>query len=76
MTDVLPPDTPDEVGVSYIAEMFGISRAAVIARINGGDLPARKIPGGGDAYTYIVRPTDAALIWGHKLRKKLAAAAS
>lgn len=72
-TDLLPADAPDEVGVGYIADLFRVSRAAVVARIKNGDLPAKAIPGSGRSFTYSVRPSDAALIWGHKLRKRAAA---
>ncbi|MCP2628106.1 hypothetical protein NLB33_35235 [Mycolicibacterium smegmatis] len=70
MTDLLPADAPEEVGVGYISGLFDVSRAAVVARIKNGDLPARVIPGSGRSFTYAIRPSDAALIWGHKLRKQ------
>lgn len=69
MDQLLPADTPDEVGVGYIAEIFGIATATVLHRIKTGALPAKPLPCGGGSITYIVRPADALLIWGHRLRR-------
>lgn len=48
--------------VREVAELLGISSAAVRLMIARGDLPGRKIGGGTERVTYII-PTDALLLW-------------
>lgn len=71
---VLPSDAPEEVGVGWIVEHFGVSPATVTHRIRTGALPARAIPGRGSSVFYAIRPEHAAAIWGHRLIRKTAAA--
>lgn len=64
-------DIPDEVGVSWIARAFGVTTNTVLHAVKVGKLPADAIPDlSGSVLTYRVRPADALLVWGHRLRTK------
>jgi len=48
--------------VPEVAELLGVSSAAVRLMIHRGDLPGRKVGGGTERVTYII-PTGALLTW-------------
>lgn len=70
--DLLPVDAPEYASVAYIAKEFGITPNSVRRAITDGRLPAIPVvgpEGRRQTAAYAVRPVDAALIWGHKLRR-------
>lgn len=67
---LLPEDCPEYAAVSWVAAVFGIRPSTVHNAIHKGRLPAIEVHGSTRAIvTYAIRPVDAALVWGHKLRK-------
>ncbi|MBN7481028.1 hypothetical protein [Mycobacteroides abscessus] len=70
MSDLLPADAPDVVSPDWISTTFGVPRTTVYRAIRDGRLPAlplrRETTGG---ITTGVRPVDALLVWGYKLRR-------
>ena len=56
--------------VSEIAQLLGISSAAVRLMIARGDLPGRKVGGGSERVTYII-PTAALIAWLDGARRAL-----
>lgn len=72
----LPPGTPEIGTTGCVADVFGVTPAAVKHRITRGDLPAVAVPSGGGRVTYVVRLMDAALLWGDRLTRSTGAMAS
>lgn len=67
VAEALGPDAPAEVGVGWVAERFAVSTSAVTHAVRTGRLPSRAIPTSSGRFVYLVRPADAAVIWGHRL---------
>lgn len=57
---------PDTVGVRWVAQVFGISRRAVLQAIRAGTLPATR-DGDGRCEQWSIKPSDAVLRWGYRL---------
>ncbi|MCB1258436.1 MAG: hypothetical protein KDB26_15100 [Microthrixaceae bacterium] len=57
-------ELPEIVGSDWCAETFGITTAAVGAAIRDGRLPAERLRS-----VWVIKPKDALLLWGHRLRR-------
>ena len=55
-------EVPEIAGVGWVAETFGLTTTAVSHAIRDGRLDAKKISG-----AWLVRPEDAARLWGNRL---------
>lgn len=55
-------EIPEVVDVPWCASVFGVTRTAVSRAIREGRLPARKFGG-----VWMINPTDATRLWGHRL---------
>lgn len=71
---LLDPDQP-RVTAPRIAEIFGLHPTTVIHAIRVGKLAADVVEARGGRATYGIRPRDAALIWGYRLRDQNATTA-
>jgi len=61
---------PARVSTSWISKTFGITKRSVVSAISTGKLPADELRSlGGNVAAYSIRPSDAFLIWGHRLLK-------
>lgn len=61
------------VSITAIAATFGVAAPTVLAAIRSGRLPAKRAKAAtGRTVMWLVRPRDAALIWGHRLRRATA----
>ena len=70
---LLPPDSPELASPEWVAQTFGLAaKATVIQAIRAGKLPALRVASPGGRANYAIRPHDAALIWGHRLRTNAA----
>lgn len=69
--DALLDPSAEPVTVPVISDTFRISETSVLHAIRTGKLPATEIRGRGmrKPVAYMVRTRDAALIWGHRLRR-------
>lgn len=59
---------PDTVPLSWIAERFHVSKSAVHHAVDAGRLPAELIHEHAGK-VYVARPSDAMLIWGHRVAR-------
>lgn len=66
---VLDPDAK-RVTANETARIFGINVTTVIHAINVGKLPAERVGDQRRAFAWLIRPRDAALIWGHRLNSR------
>lgn len=66
---LLDPDLP-RVTATETARLFGVNVTTVVHAINVGKLPAERVGEARKAYAWLIRPRDAVLIWGHKLRAR------
>ena len=63
---VLPvEDIPEMVSPGWCARMFGVTRTGVLSAIKRGELPAVK-----DGDKWLIRPSDAALLWAKRLPRE------
>lgn len=71
LLDIPAADIPPLVGLSWIVDHFGVTGTSVQHAVKQGKLPAISVPNShGKVLAWKVRPADALLIWGHKLRKE------
>lgn len=77
LDELLPSDSPELATPEWVAQTFGLAaKATVIQAIRSGKLPALRVASPGRRGAYAIRPADAALIWGHRLRRTDPAAKS
>lgn len=57
---------PEYATTKWCAETFGISRSAVLSAIAHGNVPAVR-----DGKEWLIRPSDAALMWGWRLNRSV-----
>lgn len=70
LDEVLDADA-ERVSITAIAATFGIAAPTVLAAIRDGRLPAKRANSAtGRTIMWLIRPRDAALIWGHRLRRR------
>jgi hypothetical protein len=70
LLDMPAEEIPPLVGLSWVVEHFGVTGTSVQHAVKQGKLPAISVPDShGRVLAWKVRPADALLIWGHKLRK-------
>lgn len=70
LLDIPAADIPPLVGLSWVVEHFGVSGTSVQNAVKNGKLPSLAVyNSAGEVLVRKVRPADALLIWGHKLRK-------
>ncbi|BBY99638.1 hypothetical protein MFAL_31050 [Mycolicibacterium fallax] len=55
-------ELPEKVGVTWIADLFGLTRRGVITAVESGRLPALKV-----GNTWAIDPRDALRLWGWRL---------
>lgn len=55
---------PDRVSLSWVSRVFGVTERNVLHAVQVGKLPSTR-----EGARVYVRPSDAALIWGHRLRR-------
>lgn len=62
-------DIPEQVGVAWVADAFGLDATSVQTAIRRKRLPATKLAGTETKKrgTWLIRPGDALLIWGYRL---------
>lgn len=67
LSALLPDDAPEVASVDEIAAIFGLARGTVFYAVKTGKVPTvpRAAVGG---VAYGIRPLDALLVWGHRLR--------
>ncbi|ORA77588.1 hypothetical protein BST28_17450 [Mycolicibacter kumamotonensis] len=58
---------PEYAGTGWVAENFGVSRSRVFAAIHAGKLPATRLKNESQKESFLIRPEDAALLWGYLL---------
>lgn len=67
LTDLLPTDSPELASCEWISRAFHVPTVTVYRAVHDGRLPSYPRPSvRGDAFG--IRPADAALIWGYRLR--------
>lgn len=63
-------DAPPVANVGWVSDKFGVVHGTVVHAIKTGKLPATPVADAlGVVHTYNIRPLDALLIWGHRLRQ-------
>lgn len=61
----------DPLSISGVARLFGVKPNTVLGAIHDGKLPARSVKSDtGRTSMWLIRPRDAVLIWGHRLRAR------
>jgi hypothetical protein len=64
-------DIPERAPSSWIAAQFGLRPTTVVHAIRAGKLPAESVEStNGSVLTFMVRPEDALVIWGHRLTNR------
>lgn len=69
--EALVGEIPRKAPVSWIAAHFGLRPTTVVHAIKNGKLPAEALESAsGSTLTFLVRPEDALVIWGHRLTNR------
>lgn len=72
LQDMLGEDVPRVVSPPWVRDTFGVSIATVYRFINDGTLPAERLEAAnGTTAGWKFKPTDALLIWGRHLVKRM-----
>jgi len=59
------------ISIGEITRLFGVRHNTVLGAIHDGKLPAHRVTAAtGRTSMWLVRPRDALLIWGHRLRRE------
>ena len=69
LDELFDVDAPP-IGVSAVSRLFSIQSNTVLGAIHDGKLPAHRVQSAtGRTSMWLIRPRDALLIWGHRLRR-------